>query len=335
MKSLFFSLVLFVVSSAGAVDMAAVNAALQSPEGLELEVHGADQENFLYTVAYRNPQNFFDSVYFPIIADYTSPEMQNVKTMLTQLVRHDRIRVKGQFNTMIDSPQRHILAKNIVIISKYKYEKSEWDSYKHQTIFPEALKGKTEAIFKVHALILTENQHAPVMVVEYGDAILPVFTKNLDAVKNLYRNDKIKLKFTIMSNPGAPVHLRVGSNPDDITVISSIKDVHGQPLEKCGPLVMFPQSAIVNGNVFAIKQDIGDNLDMTFTLLNFDPAIFKQIRAKLQAIWDSKKELAVRERNYLTNYSLTICAKGTGNEVDPNQANPQILLDSADSLSLK
>lgn len=322
-------------TSSFAIDLNEVNAALQSADGVELEVHGADQDNLLYSVVYRSTKNFFDYAMFPIVADSDSPDADKIKTILTQLVRHDRVRVKGQFNPLVEGPQRHIAATSLVITKKFSYGQEELNSYKHQTVLPKALENKTEAVFKVHAMILSENEKVPTMMVEYGDANIPVYTKNIEAVKNLYRNDKVKLKFKIMKNPGAPVHLKVGSEPDAVTLLQSVKDYHGQDLEKCGPLVLFPQNDLVNGNVFAIKQDIGDNLFMTFTLLNFDPVIFKSIRARLQENWDPKKDLAVRERNYLTNYNITACAKGKGNEIDPSQANPQILLDSADQLSFK
>lgn len=333
---LLLAILLFSMSSPSfAIDLNEVNAALKSTEGLELEVHGADQDNFLHSVAYRSKTDFFDYVILPIVADPDSNNGLEVKTLMSQLVRHDRVLIHGEISPDIEAPQKHILVKSLKITKKYSYEKHEWQSYTHQTVLPKALEGLTEAVFKVHAMILSPNEHAPTMMVEYGDANIPVFTKNIDAVKNLYRNDKVKLKFKIMKLPGAPTHLRVGTEADSVTVLASVKELHGQPLEKCGPLVMFPQNDLVNGNVFAVKQDIGDGLFMTFTLLNFDPVIFKTIRAKLQAAWDPKKDLAVRERNYLTNYNITVCAKGPGNVVDASQANPQILLDSADQLSFQ
>ena len=69
--------------------------------------------------------------------------------------------------------------------------------------------------------------------------------------------------------------------------------------------------------------------------MNFDnPDVFTAIRTKLQAAWDKSGSAYVNGRNKLVSTKVRVRATGTFNEVDPSQANPQILLNSADSVQV-
>ncbi|MGZ3706939.1 MAG: hypothetical protein ACXVA8_13000, partial [Bdellovibrionota bacterium] len=110
--------------------------------------------------------------------------------------------------------------------------------------------------------------------------------------------------------------------------------LHGKPAALDGELVLFPKSPEIIFNVFALLQHLDNGLTRQYTLVNFDdPALFKKIREKLQAEWD-KFPAYVNGRNKLVSTKVRVRAKGTFNEIDPGQANPQILLKSVDDVEL-
>ena len=72
-----------------------------------------------------------------------------------------------------------------------------------------------------------------------------------------------------------------------------------------------------------------------FTLLNFrDMVAFQEIREKLAKIWDENAATAISGRNMLINPEVTIQASGLINIISTEQANPQILLDSAEQVTI-
>ena len=63
--------------------------------------------------------------------------------------------------------------------------------------------------------------------------------------------------------------------------------------------------------------------------------LFAAIRKKMQDAWDAAGEgSAVSGRNKLVSTRVRVRATGTYNEIDPNQANAQIVLPSADALEI-
>ena len=88
-------------------------------------------------------------------------------------------------------------------------------------------------------------------------------------------------------------------------------------------------------NVFAVLQELPEGLKRQYTLVNFDnPETFKKIREKLQAAWDKHTKDYVNGRNKLVSTHVRIKATGTFNEVDPNQANAQILLSTPEGIEI-
>lgn len=303
---------------------------LHSPHGVQVEVHGADHSNGLYVISYR-PKNFFEFVNISMQADYMSPQFADIKKQLATLRRHDFLLIKGGTNPFVSSPQNHVLVNELTILQKFNLPMTNVPEYSHTTKLLKDISDKTELIVKVHASLLDGQ----IFVVEFGDSNIPVVVKNPALTKDLYRGDKIKIRFQIQEVPTAPVHLVLDQNSNGIEMIDRIVDQHNQLQDRCGELVMFPQSPQVKFNVFAIKVDIGDNLFRLYTLINFDDMnLFLQIRDKAQMAWDSQTETVIPGRNYYINPKLRACAKGLGNMVTPTQANPQILINSIDDLKI-
>ena len=100
-----------------------------------------------------------------------------------------------------------------------------------------------------------------------------------------------------------------------------------------GKLVKFPQSPQLNFDVYGIEIET-QGIKRTFTLVNFDDINeFERIREKLASIWDNHLETAVSGRNMQINPEVTVKVKGRLNIVSPEQANPQILLDSVEDIT--
>lgn len=304
---------------------------LKSPEGVKVEVHGADHKNGLYAISYR-PKYFFDFIIISLQPDHASPKFAEIKAKFETFRRHDFIQIKGNENDFVLSYQNHVMVKDLNIISKFSssYDKLV-DEYTHSTKVADLVQGKTTLIVKVHASLVDGK----VLMVEAGDANIPVVVKNNALTRDLYRGDKVELNFAVQQYPGSPVHLVLNNSLDAVKMLDSVAKVHGQPQDRCGELVMFPQSPQVLFNVFALKSDIGDGLFRTFTLMNKDKIIFDELREKMQKVWDANTSTMVAGRNYFINPSIKVCAKGTGNMEVPTQANPQILIEKAADLTLE
>jgi hypothetical protein len=302
---------------------------LASEQGVSVEIHGADHTNGLYVISYR-PQSFFDYIIISIQADYLSPNFLDVKKQLATLQRHDFIQIKGAANPTVSSHQNHILIEELTILSKFSPPMTDVDAYEHYTKLLKDVSDKTELIVKVHASLVDGK----VFVVEYGDANIPIVVTDNSQTQDLYRGDKVKIRFTVQSFPTSPVHFLLNPGPMGLEVLDRIVEQHEQPQDRCGELVMFPKSPQVKFNVFALKTDIGDNLFRTYTLINFeDIDLFLALRDKAQKAWDDHPETAIAGRNYYINPNIKVCAKGLGNMIVPTQANPQIIVNDINDLT--
>ncbi|MCB0411730.1 MAG: hypothetical protein KDD22_04350, partial [Bdellovibrionales bacterium] len=201
-------------------------------------------------------------------------------------------------------------------------------------VLPYDMAPQGEMIVKVHAVVAEGH----VLVVDYKGTIIPVVVGPEQAAhtQDLFRGDKIKIAYKFREEPGHPTHVEVdNSAAKPVEVLASILPQHGQTMTFEGNLVLFPNSPQVAFNVFALQVDIGDDVKLEYTLLNFeDPDLFQKIREKLQGIWDASAIVAENSRNKLIKKGLRIRATGPINVVTPNQANPQIILNSLEDLEL-
>jgi hypothetical protein len=307
------------------VDMKEVEKELTTT-GVEGWIHGSVETQGIYVFTYRTPGNFFDYVEMSLVSD--DPAMM---AQFAKYGRHDKVRVKGAFIPDNPSPQKHILVSSIELLQKYE-EPLPVEPYQHQAKIPDDLIGKNSGTFLVHAV----SGGGQVLVVEYKDVILPIFVHNGDLTKNLFRGDLVQLAFKIQSYPDEPVHLNLDEkNPQCVQLLESIKAKNGQSVTMEGDLILFPKSPEIMFNVFAVKQELPAGLNRQYTLVNFDnPDTFTAIRTKLQNEWDKFPGAYVNGRNKLVSLKIRVRATGTINEVDPSQANPQILLNSADAVQI-
>ena len=294
--------------------------------GLTGWIHGASEPMNLFVFTYREPGNFFSHQEFPLV-----PSNDSVERSLKTLSRHDEVKLKGVFLEN-QAPIRHIWVETVEILKKYEPPVAAPAPYSYEAHLPEDLLTKREIWAKVHAVA----DEGKILVVEYQDAVVPVFLKSPDLAKNLYRNDKLKLQIQVRNHPPHPTHVELDTQvKNPLQVTDRMTDWHGKKGTVEGSLVLFPKSPQVNFNVFALQVNDENGTRREFTLVNFDDqTVFEKIRAKLQAIWDSHQGGIENGRNKLVNPRVKLKASGTFNVVDPGQANPQVLLAGPDDIKL-
>jgi hypothetical protein len=323
-KFLTVFLALFFSISSFAVDFTQIEKDLKG-DGLVGWIHGSVEVQNLFVFTYRNPEDFFDYVQMSLVSE--DPAM--LKTLAT-FSRNDKVKIKGSFLEN-PSPQKHILVSAAEMVKKYDSGYPS-DSYDRVAKIPDDLLNKTTATFLVHA-VAEEGQ---ILVVEYKDAILPIFVRNGELTKNLFRNDIVQLNFKIQSYPDQPVHLRVNESvPDAVKVIQSAKAMNGTEGSITGALVLFPKSPEISFNVFAVEELLPEGLKRQYTIVNFeDMDLFTKMREKLQAAWDKYPGQYINSRNKLVSTHVKVKVSGVFNEVSASQANPQILFTTLDDVQI-
>jgi hypothetical protein len=324
MKNLFsfLCLALFLNSSAFAVDFAKIEKDLTG-DGLVGWIHGSVPSQNIFVFTYRSPDNFFDYVQMSLISE--NPEM--IKTLATY-ARHDKVKIKGSFFDT-GSPQRHIAVESIEMVKKFTSGYPS-DSYDRLGKIPDDLTNLTTARFLVHAIV----EEGQILVVEYKDAVLPIFVKNGTLTKDLARNDIVELNFRIQKNPNQPVHLRINEAvPNAVKVVQSIRALDQKTGFIEGALVLFPKSPEISIDVFAVEELLADGLKRQYTIVNFDSAdLFEKARAKLHARWDQFPGEYMNGRNKLISKRIRVRVSGVFNNPTSQQANPQILFTSLDDI---
>ncbi len=291
--------------------------------GLLGRIHGAVAPSQLFVLSVREPENFFNHREFSLLASNRS-----TLTALSQVKRHDRVCVQGRFLEN-PSPQKHILAESVTVLESWS-GRAGFEPYEREAKIPTELINRTSLVGKVHAV----GGEGRVLVVEYKDAVLPVFVESPEQTKGLFRGDIIRLSYRFQQQPQRPTHLRLNlEKTEPLEVIDAIADWHGQKKVLAGKLVKFPQSPQLNFDVYALEVET-QGIKRYFTLVNFESTSeFQKITNKLAHIWDANLETARSGRNMLINPDVAIEVRGRVNVVSPEQANPQILLERTEDLN--
>ena len=293
--------------------------------GLIGRIHGAAAESQMYVLSVREPDKFFSHREFSLL-----PKDSKTRETVSQLNRHDLVCVRGELIAN-PSPQQHITLSSVRVIEPWQQPEG-FEPYQRQADLPSELQEQTSLIGKVHAI----GEDGKVLVVEYQDGVIPIFVTATEYTQGLYRGDIVKLTYQIQSHPNRPIHLQLDTTVEQpLEVLDAIATWNGQPQTLTGNLVKFPQSPQLKFDVYGMEVDT-QGIKRYFTLINFeDMAEFEKIRQKLAKIWDENAETAIAGRNMLINPEVTIEAEGIANIVSTEQANPQILLDSADKVQLQ
>ncbi|MGB7415178.1 MAG: hypothetical protein WA902_13320, partial [Thermosynechococcaceae cyanobacterium] len=293
--------------------------------GLVGSIHGAAADVNLFVLSVRDPESFFKHREFSLLA-----RDDQARNVLSQMNRHDRVCVQGSL-TQNPSPQPHISLKSVQVLEHWA-GLDDYPSYEHSAKLPKELQSQSSFVGKVHAI----GAEGKILVMEYKDGVLPIYVQTPELTKDLYRGDIIRLAYKIQQLPQQPTHLQL--DPDakqPVEVLDAIASLHNQPKTFSGKLVKFPQSPQIKFDVYAIEVETY-GVNRTFTLVNFeDMAEFQKIRDKLSEIWDSHAKTVTTGRNLLINPEVIVEATGNINVVSTEQANPQILLKTAEDFKVK
>ncbi len=322
------------LSSASTIDIEELGKKL-SGDGLQCEIHAADRANRQYVATYRDPKNFFNNVQLVIVSHDKA-----VLSFFQSMKRHDIVLIKGEFfhqgEFMPESPQPHVEVSSISMKEEYKPSIVASEKFQKSNKLPQELQGKSEADFLVHSVL----KQGAFLVLEYGDNFVFVVVPDKKFTENLYRNDRIHMRFRIQSFPSMPTHIELdtdtsgGKKPLEVT--DSIHALHAKKYTQEGFLVRFPKSPQIVRDIWAVEQKGPNGNSRTFTLVNFTvKGEQEKIDAKLKAWWDAAADGVVDGRNKLVNSKVKIKATGIMNVVDPNQANAQMQLKARDLSLLK
>ena len=292
-------------------------------KGLIGRIHGAVADSQMFVLSVREPDNFFSSREFSLL-----PNNSVTLKQLKQVKRHDQVCIQGSIISN-PSPQTHIGVDSIQVMETWSSAKG-FPPEKRNPNFPVELTNKHSLVGKVHIV----DGEGKILVIEYQNQVIPVYITSPEYSRNLYRGDIIELSYQIQNRPQQPTHLQLDTSvKHPIKVLDAIASWHNQKHTLSGKLVKFPQSPQLKFDVYAIEVDtLG--IKRYFTLVNFDNmSEFDNIRRKLAKIWDDNAATALSGRNMLINPQVILQAQGITNIISPKQANPQILLDSAEQVS--
>ena len=289
--------------------------------GLIGRIHGAGGESQMFVMSVREPNNFFNHREFSLL-----PGDRKTRNLLNQANRHDLLCVQGTFIAN-PSPQKHIAVKEIQVLKSWSQPEG-FSAYQRPVI--SELPEQSSLIGQVHAIAGAGK----ILVVEYQDNVIPIYVTATKYTQGLYRGDIIKLAYKIQGQPQKPTHLKLDTKAEEpLEVLDAISSWQNQEQTLTGNLVKFPQSPQLKFDVYAMEVDT-KGIKRYFTLINFeDIDTFQKIRHKLANIWDANAATAISGRNMLINPEVKIQARGVINIVSPEQANPQILLDSAEQVN--
>ena len=290
--------------------------------GLIGRIHGAVESSKLFVMSVREPDDFFNYREFSLL-----PKNKQTLATLSQVNRHDRICIHGRIISN-PSPQKHIAVKSVEVLESW-IGLEGFPEYNREANIPTELLDRDSFIGKVHAI----GEDGKILVMEYKDGVLPVFVKSPEYTKDLYRGDIVRLFYKLKKVPKRPTHLKLNSQVEQpVEIIDAIAEWNGKENTLTGNLVKFPQSPQLNFDVYALEVET-QGVKRYFTLVNFeDIEEFQNIRDKLARIWDDNSQTAKLGRNMLINPNITIEAHGQTNIVSPEQANPQILLNTAQDI---
>src|SRR5206468_1199422 len=152
-----------------------------------------------YVFTWRDADDFFTYINFSL-----TTRDAKVRELLHTLSRHDKVTVRGEFITN-PSPQKHIDAKEIVVVKKYDPTTSPtWPQgapvpphRQREAKLPEDLLGRNELVGTVHAA----PEEGGVVVIEYKDAVVPLFVEDNTYSMGLYRGDKVRVHYKVLKFP--------------------------------------------------------------------------------------------------------------------------------------
>jgi len=303
-------------------------AALAQGPGLRGTMHGVDRRLGTYVFTWWHPKGFFRNVNVSLF-----PATPEVGTQLAQLERHQALVVRGALLPAGATQQPHVRVEAVEPGEKWDPGVAVEPRPERRQDLAAHLAGKKQVEALVHAV----SEDGSTLVVEYRDEVIPVQvpdgTRLRKQVADLYRGDRVRLRFRIAEQPARPLHLRLTPDPDGerppLVVTDSIHAQHDQERTLEGRLVLFPKSPVLRRTIWGLEERGPDGLHRYFTVFNFqDLKDQERIDQLLQTAWSSESRGVEDGRNKYIHRRVRIRVTGKVSNPAHNQANPTIVTEA-------
>jgi hypothetical protein len=293
--------------------------------GLRGAMHGATADGaFVFT--WWDPKSFFSNLNFPLI-----PVDARVEAELAGLERHQQVTVRGELVRPAGS-QPHLRVAAVTPGEKWSPGVTPTEVWRQPPPVERLLAGRE----RIAALVHATEEDGSVLVVEYRDAVLPAVVPDdirvREQVRELFRGDRILLRFRLRRSERRPAHLLVETGSPDRPAIEVTDSLHAQHRRERaleGRLVLFPKSPALRREIWGVEERGPNGLHRYFTLANFETAgEMDRIGAKARAAWESRPGI-LDARNKYVHLEVRVRAAGTVSNPARNQANPTLITDAA------
>ncbi len=286
-------------------------------------VHAAVIKENLIVISVKNPDPkvMFDTLEFPVtgFADEAAATVKNLQ-------RHDKVCITGRLSRTHGKPISHLFINAIKVLKRSAVDAR---SYEYEKAVLEDLKTKHQIIAKVH-ISLSEGK---VFVIEFRDRVIPIPVVNNNLTKDLYRGDKILLKYKIREHPNTPIHIAIDEEATEpLRVLASLKDQNGKNFRLQGPLVLYPKNSQTSQDVYAVQVTDADDIKYDYFILSENAQVFEEINLRAAKIWNLKKSDVKQGRNRLLLPTVEVRVEGRVQVVSRKQGNPQVAIENISQL---
>lgn len=297
-----------------------------SPEGLKGTIHGANPRLGTYVFTWWDPASFFLSQNISL-----APGSPQVNNTLAGLERHQEVLIRGRL-VRTGTTQGHIVVESCEPGKKWDPGVQVTKALERPGGLEKWLRGRSRLQAMVHAL----SDDGSMLAVELRGEVVPVQVMEpavREAVRKLYRGDRIEIGYRIAERPERPVHLVLtsGERPEQpaLRVLDAIKAQHEQVRTLEGNLVLFPRSPALRRSLWGLEEKGPDGLHRYFTIFNFNDAKDQEkIDTLLQQAWSGRPEGVRDARNKYVHTKVRVRVSGKVSNPAANQANPTLVTTS-------
>lgn len=300
-------------------------AAMAAGPGLKGTMHGAVPGLDIYVFTWWHPKGFFRNENLSLV-----PGTPEVAKQLAALERHQTARVWGKL-VQVTAGQTHIQVERIEPGEKWS---PGVEAAPVKRIKPEELARDLARKRQLEALVHAISPDGSALVVEYREQVIPVQVPPNETLRktvaNLYRGDRIRMRYRVAEHPKRPLHLVIDAEPGSeqvaLEVTDSLHALHEQERTVEGNLVLFPRSPVLQRTIWGVEERGPNGLHRYFTIFNFDDKEDQaKIEAALQAAWNAKPRGVKDARNKYVHTKVRVRVSGKVNNPAHNQANPTLL----------
>ncbi len=297
-----------------------------TPEGLRGTMHGANPRLGTYVFTWWDPESFFLSQNLSL-----APGGPEVNAALAALERHQEVRIRGRL-VRTGTTQAHLVVEACEPGKKWDPGVRAVEPLERPEGLEKWLKGRKRVPAMVHAL----SEDGSMLAIELRGEVVPVQVMEpaqREAVKQLYRGDRIEVRYRVAERPARPVHLVLtpgkGEDEPALKVLDAIQAQHEQERTLEGNLVLFPRSPALRRSIWGVEERGPNGLHRYFTIFNFqDLKDQGKIDALLQGAWSGNPDGVRDGRNKYVHTRVRVRVTGKVSNPAANQANPTLVTTS-------